>query len=335
MWLPQRPIDGVARKWNSTSGCLGQRRPLTRQCDRAEGGYRGSRGRASRRFLATHRCCSSALGSSLSSFHSLRSSSPSASLDDFGPSLVRGCARLVRPARATDFLSRFVARTSLLIPSAYLALQSCTGSCAGRRGHRVRRALRTSRCRRGTGHVRCGVCASVASRNQSRVGAALRRCVMAGLTTGPRACHTGRGGGADSEAQDDIRHCMARRSGRRWTAQPGPQRNVQRTRPEIPRIAASSSWSFPSGHAMGTFIFCGLACYLVLRERRSWVAVAIVPRSSALSWCVVMAFSRLYLGVHFVSDMVLAGLVAGTAWVAVCVSALEVIRQSRTTAADI
>ena len=52
----------------------------------------------------------------------------------------------------------------------------------------------------------------------------------------------------------------------------------ERTRPELADpLLASSSWSFPSGHAMGTFIFCGLACYLVLRERRSWVAVAIVP----------------------------------------------------------
>jgi undecaprenyl-diphosphatase len=100
----------------------------------------------------------------------------------------------------------------------------------------------------------------------------------------------------------------------------------ERTRPEFadPMLAASS-WSFPSGHAMGTFIFCGVGCYLLLRGHRSWTTAAMIVAVSA-SWCVVMAFSRLYLGVHYVSD-VAAGLVAGVAWVAVCASALEVLRR--------
>ena len=100
----------------------------------------------------------------------------------------------------------------------------------------------------------------------------------------------------------------------------------ERTRPEFadPMLAASS-WSFPSGHAMGTFIFCGVGCYLLLRGNRSWMTAAVAVTVAA-SWCVVMAFSRLYLGVHYASDVV-AGLLAGVAWVAVCVSALEVLRR--------
>jgi undecaprenyl-diphosphatase len=81
----------------------------------------------------------------------------------------------------------------------------------------------------------------------------------------------------------------------------------------------------PSGHAMGTFILSGMVCYLLLRDIRSWTMAAGVVTASAL-WCVVMAFSRLYLGVHYASDVV-AGLLAGVAWVAVCVSALEVLRR--------
>ncbi len=100
----------------------------------------------------------------------------------------------------------------------------------------------------------------------------------------------------------------------------------ERTRPEFADpVLAASSWSFPSGHAMGTFIFCGVGCYLLLRDNRSWPTAAVVITASA-SWCVVMAFSRLYLGVHYASD-VIAGLLAGVAWVVVCVSALEMLRR--------
>jgi len=100
----------------------------------------------------------------------------------------------------------------------------------------------------------------------------------------------------------------------------------ERTRPEFAEpMLAASSWSFPSGHAMGTFVFCGVGCYLLRRGDRSWTMVTVIVAASA-SWCVLMAFSRLYLGVHYASD-VIAGLLAGVAWVAVCVSALEVLRR--------
>ena len=101
-----------------------------------------------------------------------------------------------------------------------------------------------------------------------------------------------------------------------------------RTRPEYADpLLAASSWSFPSGHAMGTFVLVGLGCYILLRDIRSWTAAGIVVAVS-LSWCMVMAFSRLYLGAHFASD-VIAGLVAGVAWVAVCASGFEMIRKRR------
>jgi membrane-associated phospholipid phosphatase len=107
------------------------------------------------------------------------------------------------------------------------------------------------------------------------------------------------------------------------------KRAFERARPEYADpVLAASSWSLPSGHAMGTFILCGLGCYVLLRQTRSWTAAAIVVTIS-LSWCLVMAFSRLYLGVHFASDVV-AGVVAGAAWVAVCASAFEVIRRRAT-----
>lgn len=105
-----------------------------------------------------------------------------------------------------------------------------------------------------------------------------------------------------------------------------------RTRPEYADpLLAASSWSFPSGHAMATFIACGVGAYLLLRGGRSWGMTVLVV-SATLSWSLVMAFSRLYLGVHYASD-VIAGLIGGAAWVAVCVSALEVVHR-RAGAAD-
>jgi membrane-associated phospholipid phosphatase len=104
------------------------------------------------------------------------------------------------------------------------------------------------------------------------------------------------------------------------------KQTFERTRPQFADAAlAASSWSFPSGHAMGTFILLGLGCYVFAREARSWTAAAALVTVS-LSWCIVMAFSRLYLGVHFASD-VIAGVIAGAAWVAVCASAFEMVRR--------
>lgn len=97
-----------------------------------------------------------------------------------------------------------------------------------------------------------------------------------------------------------------------------------RARPEFASAAQMTSWSFPSGHAMGTFIFAGVACYLLIRHLRSWTGTTAVVIVSAL-WCLVMSFSRLYLGVHFASDVV-AGLVAGVAWLCVCITGFEAVR---------
>ena len=111
----------------------------------------------------------------------------------------------------------------------------------------------------------------------------------------------------------------------------GLKMTFARARPPYadPELAARS-FSFPSGHAMMTFVFCGMAAYLLIRTRRSWPVAASLT-TIVLVWCALMGFSRLYLGQHYLSD-VIAGLCAGTAWVAACVAGTEVVlrRAART-----
>ena len=88
-----------------------------------------------------------------------------------------------------------------------------------------------------------------------------------------------------------------------------------RTRPALwLSLAPKSDYSFPSGHAMlsSAFVLTGLV--MLWRSKASSAVKRVV---SVLGFCFVMTvgLSRLYLGVHFPSD-VLAGWMASLAWVA-------------------
>lgn len=81
--------------------------------------------------------------------------------------------------------------------------------------------------------------------------------------------------------------------------------------------------SFPSGHAMSAAIVYVTVAYLAARLQRSrsarWATLF-----AALVLVVLIAASRVFLGVHYPSD-VLAGVVLGTAWAGFCMAMLEAI----------
>lgn len=80
-------------------------------------------------------------------------------------------------------------------------------------------------------------------------------------------------------------------------------------RPDIDPLFNAGFYGFPSGHAMNSFIFYGLLAYFIFhftRNRGLGVLTAIVSAIIIL----LVGFSRLYLGVHYPSD-VLAGFAAG------------------------
>lgn len=95
-----------------------------------------------------------------------------------------------------------------------------------------------------------------------------------------------------------------------------------RPRPQIFKWGTYAvSSSFPSGHAMSSVIVYGTVAYLAARLQKN-VASRVATMVFAALIIVLICSSRLYLGVHFPSD-VLAGLIIGLAWAAFCMAVLE------------
>lgn len=78
-------------------------------------------------------------------------------------------------------------------------------------------------------------------------------------------------------------------------------------------LQAPNSFSFPSGHALASFCFyLGLAAILTTRIQRSGLR-AILWIAATVS-VLLIGFSRMYLGVHFTTD-VIAGYSAALIWI--------------------
>lgn len=104
--------------------------------------------------------------------------------------------------------------------------------------------------------------------------------------------------------------------------------SYQRARPSFDApLLSLPTYSFPSGHALAATVFYGvLACYLWTRARSAAQRVAVVVGAALM--VALVAFSRLYLGVHFLTD-VAAGVAEGLGWLAVCVTAVSSLRRHR------
>lgn len=98
----------------------------------------------------------------------------------------------------------------------------------------------------------------------------------------------------------------------------------ERVRPLNPEgLPLTEGWSFPSGHASGAVVVYGMLSYVLVRNLpRPWHLPVILL-------AVVIAFStgwsRIFLQFHYASD-VLAGFASGTAWLTVCIAAMEYTR---------
>jgi len=96
----------------------------------------------------------------------------------------------------------------------------------------------------------------------------------------------------------------------------------ERPRPLVDEpMLTLTTFSFPSGHASGTTLLYGFLALVVLvhlpRSPWRWVAGVL-----ALLLIALVSWSRVYLGVHFFTD-VLAGVLEALVWLALCVIALS------------
>lgn len=112
------------------------------------------------------------------------------------------------------------------------------------------------------------------------------------------------------------------------------KRFIDRVRPPhsdaVPPLELSES--FPSGHTLNAVAIVGIITYLVALRRtsdRARVAIGL----GALSYVVVIGFTRVYLGHHWFTD-VLAGFVLGVAWLALVITAHRFYLTARTEPTD-
>ncbi len=101
---------------------------------------------------------------------------------------------------------------------------------------------------------------------------------------------------------------------------------VTRPRPYLVNTTAIElGFSFPSSHTLLAVSFYGFLTYLLFRStNRISIRIVIALLGAALVMCI--GFSRIYLGVHWPSD-VIASIALGSAWLAALITSLEVRRR--------
>lgn len=88
---------------------------------------------------------------------------------------------------------------------------------------------------------------------------------------------------------------------------------IARPRPILSPLVFESFYSFPSGHAMDSFVFYSLIAFFIFRFTRN-KKISITISSLSLLLVTLISISRVYLGVHYPTD-VIAGMIGGFWWI--------------------
>lgn len=102
----------------------------------------------------------------------------------------------------------------------------------------------------------------------------------------------------------------------------------QRARPSFDEpLLTLATYSFPSGHTCNAALLYGLiGCWVVLHHRSLRARIATVV--GVCTMVALVGISRMYLGVHYLTD-VLAATAEGCTWLAVCITAISTLRRRR------
>lgn len=101
------------------------------------------------------------------------------------------------------------------------------------------------------------------------------------------------------------------------------KRFINRARPDIEHLVAVKTLSYPSGHAMASMAFYGFLAYLFYKfNLPKYIKVLTILVLALL--ILSIGISRIYLGVHFPSDIA-GGFIAGAIWVLLCIVVFNVI----------
>ena len=93
---------------------------------------------------------------------------------------------------------------------------------------------------------------------------------------------------------------------------------VRRPRPNILRLVEESGYSFPSGHSMVSMAFYGIIIYLVYKNvSNKYLKWLLITLLSLL--ILAIGFSRIYVGVHYFTDVV-GGFLLGLAYLVIYVN---------------
>ncbi|MEO6611509.1 MAG: phosphatase PAP2 family protein [Chitinophagaceae bacterium] len=94
-----------------------------------------------------------------------------------------------------------------------------------------------------------------------------------------------------------------------------------RHRPDIPLLREAQGLSFPSGHALMSVTFYGLLIYLVWNTvQKKWLKWLLI--SLLILLILVIGFTRIYLRVHYASD-VFAGFAIGFLWLVISIQIMN------------